>query len=514
MARHRPPPRSSPADETQPSDGGSSEIEELIRKAERTGTTGQLVMAIQPGAHETALNTLRSTAGLAVASTADAGGAELVHEDLGERGIFFHRLGLVVAPAQPDQARAVAGAGPDSGIRYSRPERYWRVTAIGTLPTPTPLVPGVPIADGLQPLPQPVVPPMAAGIPLEYLLGYRDAIVRLVEALTGVGYLPTAPGQFLVGTAAAAAAPAFQDTDEATWGLQAIGVVTSSSQSSLQGRGVKVAILDTGLDLAHQDFLDGRVAATKTFIPSQAVQDNFGHGTHCAGIACGPLSPSTGRRYGVAPGAQLYIGKVATNDGGSIDRLIANGIQWALDQECRIASMSLQLPGTNGKRDPIIDQIGQAALDNNLALIAAAGNDSRRNQTPPRILPVGVPASSPQIMAVAAVDRFLNLAYFSNTSGPDQAGSIDIAGPGVDCYSSYSHTATPHQGMPAAAPYVALSGTSMATPHVAGVAALIAEQHPEYNAASILNGLMMIARPLNIPSKDAGKGLVRAPRED
>jgi subtilisin family serine protease len=496
----------------QPEEEGATPAEELIRRARATGTTGRIVMALRRGHTEAAVAALKDRAGMALASTADAGVAGLSAKELAEGGVLFHHLNIAVAPAEPEQARAVQAAGPDSNILFSRPERYWRVPPLADQPEVAAAVEQPTFAfPGVVPVP---------GLPLEYLLGYRDAIVRLLESLTGVAFAPVTAfgplgGPAATAAAAAAAAQQFQDTAEATWGLQAIRVVGPGFHVSAQGRGVKVAILDSGLDLTHPDFQDGRVAATRSFV-GQDVQDELGHGTHCAGIACGPLLPQSGRRYGVAPAAQLYIGKVATNDGGSADTFIFQGINWAVEQGCRVASMSLEIPGTNGQSDPLIDQAAQAALEAGTALIAAAGNDSRRNQSPPLLRQVGAPASSAFVMAVGAVDRFLRLAPFSNTSGPDQAGAVDIAGPGVNCYSSYSTTTPghPNLGFPPGRMYYTLSGTSMATPHVAGVAALIAEQRPAYSAGGILNALMLIAQALNIPSRDVGKGLVRAPRDD
>ena len=122
---------------------------------------------------------------------------------------------------------------------------------------------------------------------------------------------------------------AHRDTNRHAWGLLA----TAVSSSRFSGKGVKLAVLDTGFDLAHPDF-QGRALSPKSFIAEQTVQDGNGHGTHCVGAACGPKAPIGSRRYGVAFGADIFVGKVLSNQGsGSTSGIIA-GIEWALTSGC------------------------------------------------------------------------------------------------------------------------------------------------------------------------------------
>jgi subtilisin family serine protease len=271
-----------------------------------------------------------------------------------------------------------------------------------------------------------------------------------------------------------------------------------------------VAILDTGLDLPHPDFQDGRVVAATSFVGPTA-QDRNGHGTHCAGTACGTSLPQGGRRYGVATGAKIFIGKVLRDDGNGVEGPILQGIEWAIRQGCRVASMSLEME-TNGQVIQDYVDLGDRALAANLLIVAAAGNGSRRSQGFTH--PVSAPANSSTIMAIGAVDRFLRIANFSNGTVPGTAGAVDLVGPGVEVYSSWSQSALPQHGAPPAGLYATISGTSMATPHVAGLAALIAQAHPEYDAADVQKALLMLARALPLPSSDVGKGLARAPRNE
>src|SRR5205085_5960154 len=106
-------------------------------------------------------------------------------------------------------------------------------------------------------------------------------------------------------------------------------------------QGIKVAVLDTGLDLQHPDFR-GRRVVSQSFIPGQAAQDGHGHGTHCTGTASGPQRPPTGvRRYGIAFGDQIFIGKVLSNSGSSVGSSVLAGMNWAVTNRCQVISMSL-----------------------------------------------------------------------------------------------------------------------------------------------------------------------------
>ncbi len=322
-------------------------------------------------------------------------------------------------------------------------------------------------------------------IPPEYLRGYRDGVVRLVDHLLS-------PKLSMSGTSQKAIAAA---ETAATWGLQ----VTQVLDSQFSGMGVKVAVLDTGLDLTHPDFA-GRKITSKSFISNEEVQDKNGHGTHCIGTACGGKNPAILPRYGVAYNAEIFAGKVLSNRGSGSDQGILAGIQWAITSGCRIVSMSLGAPTVVGQRPSFIfEQVAQRSLRRGTLIVAAAGNESRRDLG--RIKPVGHPANCPSIMAVAALDAQMRLAYFSNRELNPEGGQVDIAGPGVSVYSTW----------PMPRRYNTISGTSMATPHVAGIAALYAEANPTATAQGLWSLLIRNARRLTLPSTDVGSGLIQAP---
>src|SRR5262249_43955942 len=156
---------------------------------------------------------------------------------------------------------------------------------------------------------------------------------------------------------------------------------------------VRVAILDTGMDLTHPDFQDGRIVEQMSFvgepiqdvptraIPQLRIPGNPGHGTHVTGTACGPRVPSGASaegRYGIAYEAQILVGKVFKNSGTTIDGAIAQPISWAIGKGAHIISMSLSGQVNPPTADPYA-AIAETAFRNGVALIAAVGNDSRRN---------------------------------------------------------------------------------------------------------------------------------------
>jgi subtilisin family serine protease len=264
----------------------------------------------------------------------------------------------------------------------------------------------------------------------------------------------------------------------ATWGLIRCRV----PQSNRSGVGIKVAVLDTGMDLGHPDFA-GRAFFSQSFV-GQPVQDLHSHGTHCIGTACGPLAPpGSTPRYGIAYRAPIFVGKVLANAGFSVGGSVLAGMNWAVANRCTVISMSL------GSQSPVqvaYTAAGAAALATGCLIIAAAGNAASTT---------GAPANSPTIMSVASLDPNLAPSSFSNF------GKVEIAAPGRDVFSS----------VPRPTRYGFKSGTSMATPHVAGCAALWAETSPSLRGMALWNRLRATARPLPFPPSRVGRGLVQAP---
>jgi len=271
----------------------------------------------------------------------------------------------------------------------------------------------------------------------------------------------------------------------ATSGLNACKVPPSTKN----GTGIKVAILDTGFDLGHPEFT-GRSFVTNTFV-GQPVDDLNGHGTHTAGTACGPQSPAGPvQRYGIGFRTQIFIGKVLTNAGGGTQAGVLAGMNWAIANRCAVISMSLGADGVPPQ--PSYTQAGARALAAGCLIIAASGNASNR---PAMIAPAGSPANSPTIVSVGAVDSALRIANFSS------GGKVDIAGPGVNVFSSW----------PRPRVHNTISGTSMATPHVSGCAALWAQTSSTLRGPALRAKLIATAKHLPLPPTDVGAGLVQAP---
>jgi subtilisin family serine protease len=413
-----------------------------------------LVVRFAPQAAAAGVKQLEAS-GMKVASSGDFRKAKAVPSTLGGADVqYFERFGIAIVRGVEAQARAesvVAGATDRKMVEMVRAERIYRALGL----------------TGSR----------------DYLMGYRDGVNHLIDRmLAGEGAGAGADQE--KGVAAAV---------RSTWGLAATGV----SVSRLTGAGIKVAVLDTGFDHTHPDFL-GRRITKKSFVTNSTDGDVVGHGTHCIGTACGPLKPAGTPRYGVAYEAEIFAGKVLGDDGKGTDRSIIAGMEWALEQGCHIISLSLGAETFIGDQpSDEYEDIGRICLDAGALVVAAAGNESAR---PGVIAPVGSPANASTFLAVAAVDRAMRIAEFS-CGGLNTDQNVDIAGPGVGVRSC-----VPGGG------HRDLDGTSMATPHVAGIAALIAQSDPRYRGWALWARVLQTARRLSLPARDVGKGLVRAPR--
>jgi len=298
-----------------------------------------------------------------------------------------------------------------------------------------------------------------------------------------------------VSADASGSMPLLDDTPSGTWGLEATRTLTSR----YSGEGVRVAILDTGLDLGHPDFAERTIVA-QSFVAGVPVDDVNGHGTFCAGVACGPRVPSQGPRYGVAPAADLCIAKVLNDDAGGIDGNVLAGIEWAVRSDCAVICLSLGSPVALGDSYPeVYEHVAARALAAGSMLIAPAGNESQRPDT---IAPVEHPANCPSVVAIGALDRRLAVASFSNGGLNPDGGEIDLAAPGI-CIASAA---------PRPALYQTGSGTSMAAPFAAGIAALLAEADLFARGARLRDLLLKSFMALPDPPRDVGAGLVQAPQ--
>ncbi|WP_306336846.1 S8 family serine peptidase [Streptomyces sp. KL118A] len=248
------------------------------------------------------------------------------------------------------------------------------------------------------------------------------------------------------------------------------------------GKGTKVAVLDTGADAEHPD-LKGRIGATKNFTDSPDNEDRQGHGTHTTSTVGGSGAASGGKKKGVAPGTELLHGKVLNDSGSGATSWIIEGMQWAVDQQADVVSMSLGNPAQTDCTDPMstaTEELAQSAKDT--LFVIAAGN------TGPSLNSVSSPGCAPGVLTVGAVDRDDTTAPFSSRGPAFGSHTLkpEIAAPGV----GISAAAAGGRGSHA---YQSMSGTSMATPHVAGAAALVKQRHPDWSARQIKAALVSSA---------------------
>ncbi|MFG3686666.1 S8 family serine peptidase [Micromonospora sp. NPDC047740] len=252
------------------------------------------------------------------------------------------------------------------------------------------------------------------------------------------------------------------------------------------GKGVTVAVLDTGVDLSHPD-LAGKVADSRNFSKATEADDVIGHGTHVASIIAGSGAASGGRYRGVAPDATLLSGKVCENEGCTESAILA-GMQWAAaEKHADVVNMSLS-GGDTPEVDPLEQAVGTLTAQTGTLFVVAAGNDGFDGS-------VGSPATADAALAVGAVDRNDALADFSSRGPRVGDGGLkpDITAPGVDIVAARATNGV--IGDPVGEKYVTLSGTSMATPHVVGAVALLAQQHPGWTAGQYKATLMAAAKP-------------------
>jgi subtilisin family serine protease len=256
------------------------------------------------------------------------------------------------------------------------------------------------------------------------------------------------------------------------------------------GEGIVVAVLDTGIDNEHPDLQN--IVSEKDFT-GEGTDDKQGHGTHVASTIAGSGSASAGLNKGVAPKASLMDVKVLDSTGmGKLSDTIA-GIQWAVLNGADVISMSLgaQIP-CNGLDATSL--ASDAAVKQGVHVVVAAGN------TGPIPGTVGSPGCAHDVITVGAVDRLDNVAVFSSR-GPTLDGRTkpDILAPGVLIIAAKNGGG-----------YTALSGTSMATPHISGVVALILSENPNLSAEQVKEVLMNTAKDLGEDENTQGAGRVEA----
>ncbi|MCR8847888.1 S8 family serine peptidase [Rossellomorea sp. SC111] len=249
------------------------------------------------------------------------------------------------------------------------------------------------------------------------------------------------------------------------------------------GEGVKVAVLDTGIDSEHPD-ITGQIDEAVSFVPGEEVKDVNGHGTHVASTVLG-TGAGDGKHKGVAPDARLLVGKVLSDQGFGQDSWIIDGMEWASDH-AKIVNMSLSSDMPSDGTDPMAEAVNQLTEENGTLFVIAAGNRGGEGT-------IGSPGAADSALTVGAVDKNDQLAWFSS-KGPrygDMGLKPDLSAPGVDIVAARSQYSS------GTGDYKSLSGTSMATPHVAGSAAILAGKHPDWDGKTLKQVLMNTTKKLD-----------------
>ncbi|MFC9691124.1 S8 family serine peptidase [Kribbella sp. NPDC056951] len=284
------------------------------------------------------------------------------------------------------------------------------------------------------------------------------------------------------------------------WSVPQIGAPTAWKRG-LTGKGIKVAVLDTGIDATHPD-LKGKVQAAKDFSGSGNIVDHHGHGTHVAGTIGGTGAASKGKYRGVAPDVTLLNGKVIGDDGMSSESKVIAGMEWAVAQGAKVVNLSLHADGTDGT-SALARSLDALSKKSGTLFVAAAGNGCGRRGL------IQAPGAAEQALTVANLERDGSLNESSCLGpNPDHTGKPDIAAPGTDIVAAL---AAGSEGEPVDKYYTPMTGTSMATPHVVGTAALLAQQHGDWKGDRIKARLISTADPLlKQPLDDSGTGRVDA----
>lgn len=359
--------------------------------------------------------------------------------------------------------------------------------------------------------------------PSEVFRRSKDSAVR--------GIAPKMPTRLIAPLSASATESETEDTASSAWGVSAVG----ADKSAFSGKGVIVSVLDTGIDRNHEAF--SGITLTEQDFSGDGNGDRQGHGTHCAGTIFGRAV--AGKRIGIAPGVEkALIGKVLRNDGTGDSLMLFKGIEWAVEGGANVISMSLgfDFPGwvedmVQRDRlpvdlatsialqdyranlrffDSLLEMIKNRAVlspDKDPVFVAAAGNESKRDISSDYTVGVSIPAAIEGIVSVGALQQTVNgldIAWFSNIYP-------QISAPGVNILSAQIGGGLKR-----------LSGTSMACPHVAGIAALWWETirssgMVRANSDVVVDELLTNASRdeseiTNFTPDDYGRGLAKAPK--
>jgi serine protease AprX len=267
-------------------------------------------------------------------------------------------------------------------------------------------------------------------------------------------------------------------------------------QAGFTGKGIKVGIVDTGIDPNHPDFA-GRIAQMKDFT-GEGPNDNHGHGTHVASIVGGTGAASDGKYKGVAPDCKYYTAKVLAGNGSGSTSWVMAGIEWAVQQGVAVINLSLGSDGACDGTDAL-SVLCDTAMDRGVVMCIAAGNAGPGAST------VGSPGCAKKVITIGATNDSDQVTSFSSR-GPTSDGRVkpDVCFPGYQIVAARASGTS--MGTPVNNYYTSASGTSMATPHATGACALLLEAKPGLSPQQIKDILMNTAKNLGLDPNTQGKG--------
>lgn len=266
-----------------------------------------------------------------------------------------------------------------------------------------------------------------------------------------------------------------------------------------QGEGVTICVVDTGIDTEHPDF-EGRIGFTSDFTGKGSVEDGNGHGTHVASICAGTGKASAGKYQGVAPGASLMAAKVLADNGSGRMSDVMAGVEWAAQNGADVLNLSLGSDGNSDGTDAL-STMCNAVVDMGKVVVVAAGNAGPANNT------VGSPGAAENVVTVGASTDNDGIARFSSR-GPTADGRVkpDVVAPGSGIVAARASGTA--MGTPVDENYTSANGTSMATPHVAGLCALMLKANAGLLPADVKRILMENCVNINLEGNVQGAGRV------
>lgn len=351
--------------------------------------------------------------------------------------------------------------------------------------------------------------------PIQVIVRRKSGFFAARAATRAVGIAPESPifqliaAEVLSITSAGIEALSQEEDVEYVWPDLPVHICLNTSvpkinapqvwAAGFKGQGIKVAVIDTGIDDTHPDFA-GRIVASKSFVGDSARDDN-GHGSHVAGIIAGSGAKSGGKYVGVAPEASLYVAKVLRANGSGAMSGVMSGIEWAvLEQKVQVINLSLGGSGSCDGTDALSTMCDEAVQQAGVVVCVAAGNEGPETKT------VGSPGCARRVITIGATDDTDRIANFSSR-GPTADGRTkpDIVFPGVGIIAPQA--AGTRLGRVVEEGYVSADGTSMATPHAAGVAALMLQANPNLSAEQVKT--LMMAAAVNIGALPNEQGVGR-----